>query len=143
MEGKMNYLSREKKMEYNWNKIAKSDYGEQFLNESYSIAVVFLKTVNLTPGWQLGTELFTKLKAGLIIKTTMNKYVVLQICRLITYLNSKKTQKNILKIRQKKGQHYYLLYLIGCSVVIMVQAKYLTMNCFGARLPGRDKAFRL
>ena len=129
MEGKMNYLSREKKMEYNCDKIAKSDYGEQFLNESYSIAVVFLKTVNLTPGWQLGTELFTKLKAGLIIQTTMKKYVVLQICRLITYLNSKKTQKNILKIRQKKGQRYYLLYLIGCSVVIMVQAKYLTMDC--------------
>ena len=127
MEGKMNYLNREKKMEYNCDKIAKLDYGEQFLNESYSIAVVFLKTVNLTPGWQLGTELFTKLKAGLIIKTTMNKYVVLQICRL--YLNSKKTQKNILKIRQKKGQRYYLLYLIGCSVGIMVQAKYLTMDC--------------
>ena len=125
----MNYLSREKKMEYNCDKIVKSDYGEQFLNESYSIAVVFLKTVNLTPGWQLGTELFTKLKAGLIIKTTMNKYVVLQICRLITYLNLKKTQKNILKIRQKKDQHYYLLYWIGCSVVIMVQAKYLTMDC--------------
>jgi len=129
MEGKMNYLSREKKMEYNCDKIAKSDYGEQFLNESYSIAVVFLKTVNLTQGWQLGTELFTKLKAGLIIQTTMKKYVVLQICRLITYLNSKKTQKNILKIRQKKDQRYYLLYLIGCSVVIMVQAKYLTMDC--------------
>ena len=129
MEGKMNYLSREKKMEYNCDKIAKSDYGEQFLNESYSIAVVFLKTVNLTPGWQLGTELFTKLKAGLIIQTTMKKYVVLQICRLITYLNSKKTQKNILKIRQKKDQHYYLLYWIGCSVVIMVQAKYLKMDC--------------
>ena len=116
-------------MEYNCDKIVKSDYGEQFLNESYSIAVVFLKTVNLTQGWQLGTELFMKLKAGLIIQTTMKKYVVLQICRLITYLNSKKTQKNILKIRQKKDQRYYLLYLIGCSVVIMVQAKYLKRDC--------------
>ena len=116
-------------MEYNCDKIVKSDYGEQFLNESYSIAVVFLKTVNLTQGWQLGTELFTKLKAGLIIKTIMNKYAVLQIWKLITYLNLKKTQRNILKIRQKKDQRYYLLYLIGCSVVIMVQAKYLTMNC--------------
>ena len=73
---------------------AKSDCGDRFLKEPYSIAVVFLKTVNLTTAWQLGTELFTKLKAGLIIKTTMNKYVVLQICRLITYLNLKKTQKN-------------------------------------------------
>ena len=141
MKGKMNYLSREKKMEYNCDKIVKSDYGEQFLNESYSIAVVFLKTVNLTPGWQLGTELFTKLKAGLIIKTTMNKYVVLQICRLITYLNLKKTQKNILKIRQKKDQRYYLLYLIGCSVVIMVQAKYLTMDCSRC-LKTKDKPSR-
>ena len=95
MEGKMNYSNREKKMEYNCDKIVKSDYGEQFLNESYSIAVVFLKTVNLTHAWQLGTELFTKLKAGLIIRTTMNKYVVLQIWKLITYLNLKKTQKNI------------------------------------------------
>jgi hypothetical protein len=129
MEGKMNYSNREKKMEYNCDKIVKSDYGEQFLNESYSIAVVFLKTVNLTHAWQLGTELFTKLKAGLIIRTTMNKYVVLQIWKLITYLNLKKTQKNILKIRQKKDQRYYLLYLIGCSVGIMVQAKYLTMDC--------------
>jgi len=116
-------------MVYNWNKIAKLDYGEQFLNESYSIAVVFLKTVNLTHAWQLGTELFTKLKVGLIIRTIMNKYAVLQICRLITYLNLKKTQKNILNIRQKKDQHYYLLYLIGCLVGIMVQAKYLTMDC--------------
>ena len=108
---------------------AKSDYGDQFLNEQYSIAVVFLKTVNLTTAWQLGTELFTKLKAGSIIKTIMNKYVVLQICRLITYLNSKKTPRNILKIRQKKGQRYYLLYWIEHSVIIMVQVKYLTMDC--------------
>ena len=128
MEGKMNYF-REKKMVYNWNKIAKLDYGEQFLNESYSIAVVFLKTVNLTHAWQLGTELFMKLKAGLIIRTIMNKYAVLQIWKLIMYLNLKKTPKNILKIRQKKDQHYYLLYLIGCSVGIMVRVKYLTMNC--------------
>ena len=108
---------------------AKSDCGDRFLKEPYSIAVVFLKTVNLTPGWQLGTELFTKLKAGLIIKTTMNKYVVLQICRLIMYLNLKKTPRNILKIHQKKGQRYYLLYWIEHSVVIMVQVKYLSMNC--------------
>ena len=128
MEGKMNYF-REKKMVYNWNKIAKLDYGEQFLNESYSIAVVFLKTVNLTHAWQLGTELFMKLKVGLIIRTIMNKYAVLQIWKLIMYLNLKKTPKNILKIRQKKDQRYYLLYWIGCSVVIMVQAKYLTMDC--------------
>ena len=108
---------------------ARSDCGDQFLNEQYSIAVVFLKTVNLTTAWQLGTELFTKLKAGSIIKTIMNKSVVLQICRLITYLNSKKTPRNILKIRQKKGQRYYLLYWIEHSVIIMVQVKYLTMNC--------------
>ena len=108
---------------------AKSDYGDQFLNEQYSIAVVFLKTVNLTIAWQLGTELFTKLKAGSIIKTIMNKYVILQICRLITYLNSKKTPRNILKIHHKKGQRYYLLYWIERSVIILVQVKYLTMNC--------------
>ena len=108
---------------------AKSDYGDQFLNEQYSIAVVFLKTVNLTIAWQLGTELFTKLKAGSIIKTIMNKYAVLQICRLLTYLNLKKTPRNILKIHHKKGQRYYLLYWIERSVVIMVQVKYLTMNC--------------
>jgi len=53
---------------------AKLDYGDQFLNERYSIAVVFLKTVNLTTAWQLDTELFTKRKAGLIIKKTVNKY---------------------------------------------------------------------
>ena len=105
------------------------NYGEQSLKEPYLIAVVFLKTVNLTQGWQLGTELFTKLKVGLIIKMIMNKYAVLQIWKLITYLNLKKTQRNILKIRQKKDQRYYLLYLIGCSIVIMVQAKYLTMDC--------------
>ena len=44
------------------------NYGEQLLNEPYSIVVVFLRTVNLTDAWQLGTESFTKLKAGLIIK---------------------------------------------------------------------------
>ena len=108
---------------------AKLDYGDQFLNEQYSIAVVFLKTANLTTAWQLGTKLFTKLKAGSIIKTIMNKYAVLQIWKLIMYLNLKKTPKNILKIRQKKDQHYYLLYLIGCSVGIMVQIKYQAMNC--------------
>ena len=121
---------------------AKSDYGDQFLNEQYSIAVVFLKTVNLTTAWQLGTELFTKLKAGSIIKTIMNKYVVLQICRLITYLNSKKTPRNILKIRQKKGQRYYLLYWIEHSVIIMVQVKYLTMNCSKC-LKEKDKLYYL
>ena len=108
---------------------AKLDCGDQFLNEQYSIAVVFLKTVNLTTAWQLGTELFTKLKAGSIIKTIMNKYAVLQICRLLTYLNLKKTPRNILKIHHKKGQHYYLLYWIERSVIIMVQVKYLTMDC--------------
>ena len=108
---------------------AKLDYGDQFLNERYSIAVVFLKTVNLTTAWQLGTKLFTKLKAGSIIKTIMNKCAVLQICRLLTYLNLKKTLRNILKIHHKKGQHYYLLYWIERSVIIMVQVKYLTMDC--------------
>ena len=108
---------------------AKLDCGDQFLNERYSIAVVFLKTVNLTTAWQLGTKLFTKLKAGSIIKTIMNKYAVLQICRLLTYLNLKKTPRNILKIHHKKGQHYYLLYWIERSVIIMVQVKYLTMDC--------------
>ena len=108
---------------------AKLDCGDQFLDEPYSIAVVFLKTVNLTTAWQLDTELFTKLKAGLIIKKTVNKYVILQICRLVTYLNSKKTPRNILKIHHKKGQHYYLLYWIERSVIIMVQVKYLTMDC--------------
>ena len=121
---------------------AKFDYGDQFLNEQYSIVVVFLKTVNLTTAWQLGTELFTKLKAGLIIKTIMNKYVVLQICRLITYLNSKKTPRNILKIHHKKGQRYYLLYWIEHSVVIMVQVKYLTMNCSKC-LKEKDKLYYL
>ena len=108
---------------------AKLDYGEQFLKEPYSIAVVFLKTVNLTTAWQLGTELFTKLKVGSILRTIMNKYAVLQICRLVTYLNLKKTPRNILKIHRKKGQRYYLLYWIEHSVIIMVQVKYLTMNC--------------
>jgi len=108
---------------------AKLDCGDQFLNEQYSIAVVFLKTANLTTAWQLGTKLFTKLKAGSIIKTIMNKYAVLQICRLLTYLNLKKTPRNILKIHHKKGQHYYLLYWIERSVIIMVQVKYLTMDC--------------
>ena len=117
---------------------AKLDYGDQFLNERYSIAVVFLKTVNLTTAWQLDTELFTKRKAGLIIKRTMNKYVILQICRLVTYLNSKKTPRNILKIHHKKGQHYYLLYWIERLVIIMVQVKYLTMNC-GKCIKEKDK----
>ena len=108
---------------------ARSDYGDQFLNEQYSIVVVFLKTVNLTTAWQLGTESFTKLKAGLMIKTITNRSVILQICRLITYMNLKKTPRNILKIHRKKGQRYYQLYWIEHSVVIMVQVKYLTMDC--------------
>ena len=73
---------------------AKSDYGDQFLNEQYSIAVVFLKTVNLTTAWQLGTELFTKLKAGSIIKTIMNKYVVLTHNVFELKENAKKYFKN-------------------------------------------------
>jgi len=62
------------------------NYGEQLLNEPYSIAVVFLRTVNLTDAWQLGTESFTKLKAGLIIKMKFNTYALLQICKLIMLL---------------------------------------------------------
>ena len=121
---------------------ARSDCGDQFLNEQYSIAVVFLKTVNLIHAWQLGTELFTKLKVGSMIKTIMNKYAVLQICRLIMYLNLKKTPRNILKIHHKKGQHYYLLYWIEHSVIIMVQVKYLTMNCSKC-LKEKDKLYYL
>ena len=121
---------------------AKLDYGDQFLNEQYSIAVVFLKTVNLTTAWQLGTELFTKLKVGSIIKTIMNRSVILQICRLLTYLNLKKTPRNILKIHHKKGQRYYLLYWIEHSVIIMVQVKYLTMNCSKC-LKEKDKLYYL
>ena len=109
------------------------NYGEQLLNEPYSIAVVFLRTVNLTTAWQLGTESFTKLKAGLIIKMKLNLYVLLQICKLIMLLKLKKTPKNISKIHLENDQHCYLLYLIEYSVVIMVKKvikdKYLAMNC--------------
>ena len=113
----------------------KLNYGEQLSNEPYSIAVVFLRTVNLTDAWQLGTESYTKLKAGLIISTkNTNWFAVLQIWRLIQLLSLKKEQKNILKIHQEKGQHYYQLYLIDCSVGIMIKKivkkiHYLTMNC--------------
>ena len=112
----------------------KLNYGDQLLNEPYLIAVVFLRTVNLTDAWQLGTESYTKLKAGLIISTkSTNWFAVLQIWRLIQLLSLKKEQKNILRIHQEKGQHYYQLYLIDCSVGIMIKkiAKkiYLTMNC--------------
>ena len=109
------------------------NYGEQLLNEPYSIAVVFLRTVNLTTAWQLGTESFTKLKAGLIIKMKFNTYALLQICKLIMLLKLKKTPKNISKIHLENDQHCYLLYLIEYSVVIMVKKvtknKYLAMNC--------------
>ena len=112
---------------------AKSDCGDRFLKEPYSIAVVFLRTVNLTDAWQLGTESFTKLKAGLIIKMKFNTYALLQICKLIMLLKLKKTPKNILKIHLENDQHCYLLYLIEYSVVIMVKKvtkkKYLAMNC--------------
>ena len=105
------------------------NYGEQSLKEPYLIAVVFLKTVNLTTAWQLGTELFTKLKAGSMIITTMNKCAVSLIWNLIMSLNLKKMPRSISKIRQKKGQHYYQLCSIGCSVGIMVKAKYVSMEC--------------
>ena len=111
------------------------NYGEQLSNEPYSIVVVFLRTVNLTDAWQLGTESYTKLKAGLTISTkSTNWFAVLQIWHLIQLLSLKKEQKNILKIHQEKGQHYYQLYLIDCSVGIMIKkiAKkihYLTMTC--------------
>ena len=111
----------------------KLNYGEQLLKEPYSIAVVFLRTVNLTDAWQLGTESFTKLKAGLIIKMKFNTYALLQICKLIMLLKLKKTPKNILKIHLENDQHCYLLYLIEYSVVIMVKRfsknKYIAMNC--------------
>ena len=113
----------------------KLNYGEQLLKEPYSIAVVFLRTVYLMGVWQLGTESFTKLKAGLTISTNSTNWsVVLQIWRLIQLLSLKKEQKNILKIHQEKGQHYYQLYLIDCSVGIMIKKiikkiQYLTMNC--------------
>ena len=98
------------------------NYGEQLLNEQSWIAVVFLRTVNLTDAWQLGTESYTKLKAGLTISTnSTNWFVVLQIWHLIQLLSLKKEQKNILKIHQEKGQHYYQLYLIDCSVGIMIK----------------------
>ena len=107
--------------------------GEQLLNEPYSIVVVFLKTVNLTDAWQLGTESFTKLKAGSIIKMNYNMFAIMQIWNLITCLKLKKTPKNILKIRTENDQHCYLLYLIEYSVVIMVKRfsknKYIAMNC--------------
>ena len=109
------------------------NYGDQLLNEPYSIAVVFLRTVNLTDVWQLGTESFTKLKAGSIIKMNYNMFAIMQIWNLITCLKLKKTPKNILKIRTENDQHCYLLYLIEYSVVIMVKKviknKYLTMTC--------------
>ena len=109
------------------------NYGEQLLNEPYSIVVVFLRTVNLTDAWQLGTESFTKLKAGLIIEMKLTMYAILQICRLIMLLKLKKTPKNILKIHLENDQHCYLLYLIEYSVVIMVKRfsknKYIAMNC--------------
>ena len=113
----------------------KLNCGEELSNEPYSIVVVFLRTVNLMGVWQLGTESFTKLKAGLTISTNSTNWsVVLQIWRLIQLLSLKKEQKNILKIHQEKGQHYYQLYLIDYSVGIMVkkiikQIHYLTMNC--------------
>ena len=113
----------------------KLNYGEQLLKEPYSIAVVFLRTVNLMGVWQLGTESYTKLKAGLIIKiNSTNLFAVLQIWHLIQLLSLKKKQKNILKIHQEKDQHCYQLYLIDYSVGIMVkkiikQIHYLTMNC--------------
>ena len=109
------------------------NYGEQLSNEPYSIVVVFLRTVNLTTDWQLGTESFTKLKAGSIIKMNYNMFAIMQIWNLITCLKLKKTPKNILKIRTENDQHCYLLYLIEYSVVIMVKKvtknKYLAMNC--------------
>ena len=100
----------------------KLNYGDQLLNEPYSIAVVFLRTVNLTDAWQLGTESYTKLKAGLIIQTSStNWFAILQIWHLIQLLSLKKEQNNILKIHQEKGQHYYQLYLIDYSVGIMTK----------------------
>ena len=109
------------------------NYGDQFLNEPYSIVVVFLRTVNLTDAWQLGTESFTKLKAGSIIKMNFNMFALMQISNLIMCLKLKKTPKNILKIRTENDQHCYLLYLIEYSVVIMVKKvinkQYLAMNC--------------
>ena len=116
--------------------------GDQLLNEPYSIAVVFLRTVNLTDVWQLGTESFTKLKAGSIIKMNYNMFAIMQIWNLITCLKLKKTPKNILKIRTENDQHCYLLYLIEYSVVIMVQVKYLTMNCSKC-LKEKDKLYYL
>ena len=110
-------------------------YGEQLLKEQYSTAVVSLKIVNLIIAWLLDIELYMKLKAGLIISTkNTNWFAVLQIWRLIQLLSLKKEQKNILKIHQEKGQHYYQLYLIDCSVGIMIKKiikkiQYLTMNC--------------
>ena len=111
------------------------NYGEQLLNEPYSIVAVFLRTVNLTDAWQLGTESFTKLKAGLTISTNSTNWsVVLQIWLLIQLLSLRKGQKNILKIHQEKDQHYYQLYLIDYSVGIMIKkivkkAHKLSMNC--------------
>jgi len=109
------------------------NYGDQLLNEPYSIVVVFLRTVNLTDAWQLGTESFTKLKAGSIIKMNYSMFALMQIWNLIMCLTLKKTPKNILKIHLENDQHCYLLYLIEYSVVIMVKKvikdKYLAMNC--------------
>ena len=109
------------------------NYGEQLSNEQSWIAVVFLRTVNLMDAWQPGTESFTKLKAGSIIKTNYNTFALLLIWNLIMCLKLKKTQKNISKIHLEKGQHYYQLYLIGYSVAIMVKRfskkQYISMNC--------------
>ena len=109
------------------------NYGEQLLNEPYSIVVVFLRTVNLMDAWQLGTESFTKLKAGLTIKMKLNTYALLQIWKLIMLLKLKKKPKNILKILLENDQHCYQLYLIDYSIAIMVKRfskkQYLSMNC--------------
>ena len=67
----------------------KLNCGEELLKEPYSIAVVFLRTVNLTDAWQLGTESFTKLKAGSIIKMNFNMFALMQIWKLIMCLKIK------------------------------------------------------
>jgi len=87
----------------------KLSYGDLLLKEQYLIVAEYSRIVNLIQELLHDIKSFLKLKDGLILKQIFTKFVTLPICNQMTYMKLKKMLNDILKIHQKKDQHFYLL----------------------------------